>query len=84
MRPLAILLALAACANLTSGCAAVVAGAIFYDHAEARKDRAAFTADFRKQNLDREKAGLAPLDWCQELYRTKPSWFAEDKTCKGP
>jgi hypothetical protein len=63
------------------GCAAVVAGGIFYDHAKSREDRAAFTADFRKQNFEREKAGLQPLDWCTELYRTKPSWAAEDTTC---
>ena len=67
----------------TSGCAAVVAGGIFYDHAKSREDRAAFTADFRKQNLEREKAGLQALDWCTELYRTKASWYAEDATCKG-
>jgi hypothetical protein len=68
------------CTSL-SGCAAVVAGGIFYDHAKAREDRAAFTNDFRKQNFEREKAGLQPLDWCTELYRTKASWYAEDATC---
>ena len=67
--------------GLTGGCAAVVAGGVFYDHAKSREDRVAFTADFRKQNFEREKAGLQPLDWCTELYRTKPSWYAEDATC---
>ena len=75
------LLASAAMVLLLNGCAAVVAGGIFYDHAKSREDRAAFTADFRKQNFEREKAGLQPLDWCTELYRTKPSWYAEDATC---
>ena len=78
---MARLLGVIALATLLSGCAAVVAGGIFYDHAKAREDRAAFTADFRKQNLEREKAGLQPLDWCTELYRTKQSWYAEDATC---
>lgn len=66
-----------------TGCAAVVAGGIFYDHAENRKDKRQFTEDFRKQNLEREKAGLQALDWCTELYRTKASWYGEDATCKG-
>ena len=75
------ILVLAALLPALSGCAAVVAGGIFYDHAKNREDRAAFTNDFRKQNFEREKAGLQPLDWCTELYRTKPSWYAEDATC---
>ena len=79
-RPGMVLGVLAFTAALT-GCAAVVAGGIFYDHVKAREDRAAFTNDFRKQNLEREKSGLPPLDWCTELYRTKPSWYAEDATC---
>lgn len=81
LRLLGVLLNVLALVPVLSGCAAVVAGGIFYDHIKAREDRAAFTADFRKQNLEREKAGLPALDWCTELYRTKPSWYAEDATC---
>jgi hypothetical protein len=74
-------LALPAMCVVLNGCAAVVAGGIFYDHAKDRESKTAFTSDFRKQNLEREKAGLQPLDWCTELYRTKQSWHDADATC---
>jgi hypothetical protein len=31
--------------------------------AKLRSDRATFTEDFQKQNVERQKVGLQPLDW---------------------
>lgn len=31
----------------------------------------------------REKAGLQPLSWCDELYKFDQSWYAEDAKCKA-
>ena len=73
--------ALVLMASLTSGCAAVVAGGIFYDHARSREDKRQFTENFNKQNLEREKAGLAKLDWCSEVYKFSKSWATEQPGC---
>ncbi len=48
------------------------------------KEKAEFTANFQKENLEREKAGLPPLDWCAEIYRARPRWYHWDGTCKVP
>jgi hypothetical protein len=53
--------------------------------AKLRYDRATFIEDFRKQNVERQKVGLPPLDWCEEIYRTTPRWYAWDGSCaNGP
>jgi hypothetical protein len=70
-----------------SGCAAVFA----FEAGQAagtvkmRHDRATFIEDFQKQNVERQKVGLPPLDWCEEIYRTTPRWYAWDGSCaNGP
>jgi hypothetical protein len=55
-----------------SGCAAVLVGGLFYHDSKTRDQRLSFTQDFQKQNLEREKAGLKPLGWCDELYKFEP------------
>ncbi len=81
MKVLKIAAILAAIALSASGCAAVLVGALMYDHIASREERAKFTKDFAQQNLEREKAGLPRLVWCEELYRFNQNWYAEDKTC---
>src|SRR4051812_41024330 len=65
------------------GCAAVLVGGLIYHDSKSRDQRLAFTQDYSKQNLEREKAGLKPLVWCEELYRFDQSWYGEDATCKA-
>ncbi len=64
-----------------SGCAAVLVGGLIYHDSKTRDQRLAFTQDFRKQNLEREKVGLPPLNWCEEVYKFDKSWYREDATC---
>jgi hypothetical protein len=66
-----------------SGCAAVLVGGLFYHDSKTRDQRLAFTQDFQKQNTEREKAGLQPMKWCDELYKFDQSWYAEDANCKA-
>jgi len=66
-----------------NGCAAVLVGGLIYHDSKTRDQRLAFTQDYQKQNLEREKAGLKPLVWCEELYRFDQSWYGEDATCKA-
>jgi len=66
-----------------NGCAAVLVGGLFYHDSKTRDQRLAFTQDFQKLTLEREKAGLQPLSWCDELYKFDQSWYAEDGKCKA-
>jgi hypothetical protein len=66
-----------------NGCAAVLVGGLIYHDSKTRDQRLAFTQDFQKQNIEREKAGLKPMDWCSELYKFDQSWYAEDANCKA-
>jgi len=66
---------------LTSGCAAVLVGGLFYNSAKTYEQKQKYTADFNQQNLEREKAGLAKLDWCSETYKFDKAWAAEAGGC---
>ncbi len=81
MKKLATIASLLAAGFVLSGCAAVVAGGIFYDHARSREDKRQFTETYNKQNIEREKAGLAKLDWCSEVYKFSKSWANEQAGC---
>ncbi len=72
--------ALAACFAV-SGCAAVLVGGLFYNSAKTYEQKQKFTADFNQQNLERERAGLARLDWCSETYKFDKAWAAESAGC---
>jgi hypothetical protein len=65
-----------------NGCAAVLVGGLIYHDSKTRDQRLAFTKDFQDQNLEREKAGLKPLDWCKELYKFDKHWYGEDANCR--
>jgi len=64
-----------------SGCAAVLVGGLFYNSAKTYEQKQKFTSDFQKQNVEREKAGLAPLDWCSEAYKFDKVWASEGTGC---
>ncbi len=64
-----------------TGCAPVLIASAYYDHTKNREARSAFVQDYNRQNLEREKAGLPVLKWCDELYRFDKNWYSTDKTC---
>ena len=63
------------------GCAAVLVGGLLYDNASDNSDRAKWTEGFSQRNLEREKSGLKPLDWCSEIYKAKKSWATSESGC---
>lgn len=81
MHTIAKLAALASALVVLNGCAAVLVGGLIYDHTRSREEKKQFTEDFRKENLEREKAGLAKLDWCSEVYKYSRSWAMEQTGC---
>jgi hypothetical protein len=56
-------------------------GGLFYHDSKTRDQRKEFVQDFNKNNIEREKAGLSKLDWCDELYKFDQSWYGEDQRC---
>lgn len=67
--------------GVTSGCAAVLVGGLFYNSSKTYEQKQKYTADFNQQNLEREKAGLAKLDWCSETYKFDKAWASEAGGC---
>jgi len=60
--------------------ATIIAGAT--SASSSKRSKQMWTADLRKTNLEREKSGLKPLDWCEEAYKFKISWALKDKDCR--
>lgn len=81
MKIIAKLAAAIAAGFMLSGCAAVLVGGLMYDHSTSREDKRKFTENFNQQNLEREKAGLAKLDWCSEVYKYSKSWAKDQPGC---
>jgi hypothetical protein len=74
------LLAVLVVGFLLNGCAAVLVGGVFYGSSKT-SEKQKYTTDFNQQNLEREKAGLKPLDWCSETYKLDKAWAVEDDSC---
>jgi len=65
-----------------NGCVAAAVGGFAYVSAEKREARQKFMEDFNYTNLEREKAGLDPLDICDAKRQFEPDWAYEDRACR--
>jgi len=65
------------------GCAAAAVGGYAYVSADKREQRQEFLADFQANNLEREKQGLEPLEFCTELRRFDNDMWEDDPECQG-
>ncbi len=65
-----------------TGCLPVLVGGLFYQDAKKRDARQEFMDSFRSTNLEREKAGLDPLDLCSEKYHYDRKWAMKDPNCR--
>ena len=74
------LLAILVVGFVLNGCAAVLVGGLFHG-GSSTSQKQKYTTDFNQQNLEREKAGLKPLDWCSETYKVDKAWAVEDDSC---
>lgn len=81
MRKYAYAVLIMASAASLSGCLPVLAGGLIYDNVANNEAREKFSTDLNTRNIEREKAGLKPLDWCSEAYKAKRSWAESDKPC---
>ena len=76
-------LTIAALAALSlTGCIPLLIGAAVYSNAQTDATKQKFLDDFNKTNLEREKAGLKPLEYCFELRRLDATIAKNDDECK--
>ncbi len=69
-------------ALLLANCAAVLVGGLIWKSSKSKSEKAAFLVQLREINLEREKAGLAPLDKCIEMYHFDPGWARQTADCR--
>ena len=67
---------------LCQGCIPVLIGGAFYSSAKTTKARQEFIANFNETNIEREKAGLKPLDICEAKYNFDPEWAKQNPVCQ--
>ena len=65
-----------------TGCIPMLIGAAVYSSAQTDATKQKFLDDFNKTNLEREKAGLKPLEYCSELRRLDATIAKNDDECK--
>jgi hypothetical protein len=70
------------CILLIQGCAAVLVGGLFYQSTSSKAEKRKFMVDLRATNVEREKAGLEPLDLCHEIYMFDKGWAWEHEECR--
>ena len=63
-------------------CAAVLVGGLLYKSSKSKEAKQKFMANLQQTNLEREKAGLEPLDICTEKYYFDKGWADDDKVCE--
>ncbi len=65
-----------------TGCIPMIIGAVAYSGAQSDATKQKFLDDFNKTNLEREKAGFKPLEYCVELGRFDAKLAEADAECK--
>ena len=65
-----------------TGCIPAIIGAVAYSGAQSDATKQKFLDDFNRTNLEREKSGLKPLEYCVELRRFDSKVADQDAECK--
>ncbi len=65
-----------------NGCAAALVGGAFYHSVKSKGEKREFMDNYNKTNIEREKAGLPPLDLCTEKYHFDEGYAKDDPPCK--
>lgn len=68
------LIAVCVFAMFVSGCIPTIIGAAAYSSSKNKKTRQEFVNNFNQTNIEREKAGLKPLDYCDEALKFDAKW----------
>jgi len=68
---------------LLNSCAAVLVGGLIWKSSKSHSEKAEFLEQLRTINLEREKAGLEPLDECIQMYHFDPGWAERNAHCRN-
>ena len=63
-------------------CLPVAVGGLILKSSKTKQQKQEFLTQFHKTNLEREKAGLLPLDLCIAKYQFDEGWATKDAGCK--
>ena len=63
-------------------CIPVAVGGLIYKSSKTKHEKQEFITKLHQTNLEREKAGLLPLDLCIAKYQFDEGWAMKDKACK--
>jgi len=70
-------------AFLFYSCLPVLVGGLIYKSSKSEGEKREFLADFNRNNTEREKSGLPPLNKCREIYQFDPGWAYELADCRA-
>lgn len=63
-------------------CLPVAVGGLLLKSSSTKKQQRTFLTDFNQTNLEREKAGLLPLDLCIAKHLFDAKWAKKDGACR--
>lgn len=63
-------------------CLPVLVGGLIYKSTKTNQEKQIFLTEFNQNNVEREKAGLPPLDLCIAKYQFDEGWARESKACE--
>lgn len=66
---------------LAPACLPVMVGGLIMQSSRSNAEKREFISRLQATNMERERAGLKPLDVCSEKYKFDPGWAAEEPTC---
>ena len=67
---------------MSVSCVETMIASYAYRSGKTRQAKEQFLASYNQTNLEREKAGLAPLDLCTEKYHFDKKWADDDPICE--
>lgn len=62
-------------------CVPVLVGGLILKSSKSNEQKREFMTWLQRTNLEREQAGLKPLDVCSEKYKFDAGWAAEEPNC---
>lgn len=82
MKNTGLVVALIIIATAMSACVPAAIATYAYHDVGQTDARQKFMAEYNKNNIEREKAGLQPLDLCTEKRHFDEDWANDDPACK--
>lgn len=65
-----------------TSCVPALIGSVAYHSVKSKGEKREFMDNYNKTNIEREKAGLPPLDLCTEKYHFDEGYAKDDPPCK--